>query len=61
MFRHISGTAAAVMYLVNMSITSLVALTESLISANSVSAIISIYIILLLIIASIYWYKLKDL
>ena len=61
MFRHVSGTAAAVMYLVNMSITGLVSIIEGLVHANSVVEIVAIYICLVILIAFAYWYKLKDL
>ncbi|MFT4693288.1 MAG: DHA1 family bicyclomycin/chloramphenicol resistance-like MFS transporter [Francisella sp.] len=61
MFRHISGTAAAVMYLINMSISSLVSFIQSYLHANTVTSILSIYLILIIMIAGLYWYKLKDL
>ena len=61
MFKHISGTAAAIMYLINMSITSLVSFTQSYLHANNITDIISIYLILILMVVGLYWYKLKDL
>ncbi|AIT10328.1 multidrug transporter CflA [Candidatus Francisella endociliophora] len=61
MFRHISGTAAAIMYFINMSITSLVSFIQSYLHAHTIIDIISIYLVLMFIIISLYWYKLKDL
>ncbi|MGQ4004913.1 MFS transporter [Francisellaceae bacterium CB300] len=61
MFKHISGTAAAIMYLVNMSIASLVSFVQSYLHANTITSMISIYLVLIIMIASLYWYKLKEL
>ncbi|WP_256868884.1 MFS transporter [Francisella sp. Scap27] len=61
MFKHISGTAAAVMYLINMSIAGFVAFIQSYLHANTITDMISIYLVLILMIVGLYWYKLKDL
>lgn len=61
MFRHISGTAAAIMYFINISMTSLVSFIQSYLHAHTITDIISIYLILMLVIVGLYWYKLKDL
>ena len=61
MFHHISGTAAAVMYLVNILISCMVSFMENLVTANSITIIILIYLALISLVAGAYWYKLKDL
>ncbi|WP_265658146.1 MFS transporter [Francisella philomiragia] len=61
MFRHIPGTAAAIMYFVNISITSLASFLQSYVHAHSITNILSIYLVLMFIIVGLYWYKLKDL
>ncbi|MED7819821.1 MULTISPECIES: MFS transporter [unclassified Francisella] len=61
MFRHISGTAAAMMYLINMSISSLVAFIQGYLHANTITNIIAIYLVLMFVIVGLYWYKIKDL
>ena len=61
MFHHISGTAAAIMYFVNISITSLTSFMQSYIHAHNITDIIIIYLVLMFIIVGLYWYKLKDL
>lgn len=62
MFRHISGTAAAIiMYFINMAITSFVSFAQSYIHTHTISSVISIYLILMFMIIGLYWYKLKEL
>ena len=61
MFRYISGTAATIMYSVNISITSLTSFIQSYIHAHNITDIIIIYLVLMFIIFGLYWYKLKDL
>jgi hypothetical protein len=61
MFHHISGTSAAVMYLVNILISCLVSFMENLVTANSITIIILIYLALILLVTGAYWYKLKDI
>jgi DHA1 family bicyclomycin/chloramphenicol resistance-like MFS transporter len=61
MFKHISGTAAAVMYLINMLIASLVAFSESFISTYNVTTIISVYVCLMLVMVALYRFKLHKL
>ncbi|QIW11067.1 multidrug effflux MFS transporter [Francisella sp. LA112445] len=61
MFTHVSGTAAAIMYLINMTITSLVSFIQGGLHAHTVANIIAIYLVLMVIILGLYWYKLKDL
>ena len=61
MFKHISGTAAAIMYLINMLITSLVAFGESFISTYNVSTVIYVYTALIFAMFVLYWYKLHKL
>ncbi|MBK2060989.1 hypothetical protein IB662_07930, partial [Francisella noatunensis] len=61
MFRHVPGTAAAIMYFVNISMTSLTSFLQSYVHAHNVTNIISIYLVLMFIIVGLYWYKLKDL
>ncbi|MCF6767994.1 MFS transporter [Thiotrichales bacterium 19S11-10] len=59
LFRHISGTAAAVMYLINVLITSAVAFLESFINADKVIEIIIIYAVLVLSLLITYSWKLR--
>ena len=58
MFKHISGTATAVMYLINCTIASLIAFGESLISIYSVSTVISVYLMLIFMIFILYRFRL---
>lgn len=57
LFRHISGAAAAVMYLVNVLITSLVSFVESFINADVVIEVVVIYSALMLLLVITYWWK----
>ncbi len=59
LFRHISGTATASMYLVNMAITSLSSFLVSFIHAKTVFPILVIYSVLLLITLGIYWRRIR--
>ncbi|WP_234393539.1 MFS transporter [Francisella adeliensis] len=61
MFKNISGTAAAIMSLINMSITSLTSFIQSYLHAHNIINMIAIYLILMLAIMTLYWYKLKEL
>ena len=61
MFKHISGTAAAVMYLINMLITCFVAFIQSYIHADNIVDILVIYVCLIFIIILIYWRKLRNI
>ena len=61
MLKHISGTAAAVMYLVNMLITCFVAFIQSYIHADNIVDILVIYVCLIFIILLIYWRKLRTI
>ena len=54
MFRNIAGTASAIMYLINVMITSLAAFIESFIQTESIIPIILIYSFLMLILLLIY-------
>lgn len=55
LFRHIAGTATAVMYLINILMTSLCSFILSFITINSATAIFYIYVILLGICMLVYW------
>ncbi|WP_236939880.1 MFS transporter [Francisella uliginis] len=61
MFSHISGTAAAIMYLTNMTISSLTSFIQGYLHADTITNIVAIYLVLIAIIVGLYWYKLKDL
>src|SRR3990167_3823566 len=55
LFRHISGTATAFMYLVNISITSLVSYFVSFFYMRSVVELTAIYLFLIIGITFLYW------
>ncbi len=55
LFRHITGTATAMMYLINILMTSLTAFLLSFLTVQSTSAMIVIYLVLLAICVFIYW------
>ncbi|MCF6764654.1 MFS transporter [Thiotrichales bacterium 19S3-7] len=59
LFRHISGAAAAVMYLINVLITSLISFLESFINADVVLEVVIIYSILTLLLLVTYWWKIR--
>jgi Bcr/CflA subfamily drug resistance transporter len=54
-FRHIAGTAAALMYLINIFITVITAFLMGFIHSHSVIPIMAVYCVLLLICVTIYW------
>lgn len=54
-FRHISGTATALMYLVNILITSLISFIISFINVHNNMILMSMYFILMLCAAIVYW------
>lgn len=60
LFRHIAGTATALMYLINIIMTSLCSFILSFISINNASALFYIYIILLGICMLVYWQLLHN-
>jgi len=55
LFRHITGTATAVMYLINILMTSLTAFLLSFVSIQNTSSMIAIYLALLATCVLIYW------
>lgn len=55
LFHHIAGTASAVMYFVNILLTSLAAFLISFVNMHSAISLMWIYFILALICAMIYW------
>ena len=55
LFRHIAGTATAIMYLINILMTSLTAFILSFININSAAALFMIYVVLLAICVIVYW------
>ena len=55
MFQNIAGTATAVMYLINVMITSLAAFVETFIHSKSIIPIMFIYSSLMFILLIIYW------
>ena len=55
LFRHIVGTASAVMYLINILITSLASFSVSFLTMHSAIPLMLIYFSLLVIAALIYW------
>lgn len=55
LFRHIAGTASATMYLVNISLTSLLSLIVSFVTVQSFLSLMSIYLFLMFACAGIYW------
>jgi DHA1 family bicyclomycin/chloramphenicol resistance-like MFS transporter len=54
-FRHIAGTASAIMYLINIALTSLSSFLASFIHIQNVSAILWIYVLLLGFCTAVYW------
>ncbi len=54
-FRHIAGTATAIMYLINTLITSLIAFLASFINIQSAISMMFIYFLLMLACVFIYW------
>lgn len=63
LFRHIPGVASAVMYLVNVLLTSLAAFLVSFISMRNVIPLMWIYLILVGLCAAMYWcliYKFRE-
>ena len=59
LFRHIAGTATAVMYLVNISITGIVSYFGSFIHVDSLVILTWMYLFLVSVIAVLYWTVLK--
>lgn len=55
LFRHIAGTASAIMYLINILITSLFSLAVSFIPVHSFTSIMGVYLVLVTVTAMIYW------
>ncbi|MCX7124903.1 MAG: hypothetical protein NTU49_03955 [Gammaproteobacteria bacterium] len=55
LFRHISGTANALMYLINILITSLVSFIASFIEVPNNTTLMWMYFILLLCAVVVYW------
>jgi DHA1 family bicyclomycin/chloramphenicol resistance-like MFS transporter len=55
LFRHLAGSSAAVMNLVNVLITSFVALMMSFITAGSALTLTGIYLILMILSGSVFW------
>lgn len=55
LFRHISGTASATMFLINILMTSATAFLLSLVSIQSVSAMIIIDVVLMALCVLVYW------
>ncbi|MBX9743521.1 MAG: Bcr/CflA family efflux MFS transporter [Chthoniobacterales bacterium] len=55
LFRHITGTATAMMYLINILMTSLTSFLLSFLNIQSTSSMIVIYLLLLAICVFIYW------
>ncbi|HLB56793.1 MAG TPA: Bcr/CflA family efflux MFS transporter [Coxiellaceae bacterium] len=54
-FRHISGTATAIMYLINILLTSLISFIVSLITVHNNVTLMLMYFILMLCAAIVYW------
>ena len=55
LFRHIAGTASAVMYMINILIASSGSFIISFISVHSSIELFWIYLVLLTLLATIYW------
>lgn len=55
LFRHVAGTATAIMYLINILITSLASFILSFISINTAISLMWVYTILLLFNMIVYW------
>jgi hypothetical protein len=55
LFRHIAGTATALMYLINISMTSAVAFLLSLIEMQYALSLFLVYFILMAICTAAYW------
>lgn len=55
LFKHISGTAAAMQYLINMTITGAISLIVSIIDIKQISSLIAIYGVIILLITLFYW------
>lgn len=60
LFRHIAGSASAVMYLVNMLITSAAAFLISFIHIENAIPLMSIYSLLLFICVILYWFFIRE-
>ena len=59
LFRHIAGTATAVMYLVNISISSIVAYFAGFVDMTSLVPLAWMYLFLVFVIAILYWTVLR--
>lgn len=59
-FRHISGTATAIMYLIQISIAGLVSFLVSLIHVENNTDVMLMYLVLLFLSAVIYWMMVHD-
>ena len=59
LFRHIAGTATAVMYFINISITGLISFLMSFINIKSATPMMWVYVGLLLTSLAIYWSLMK--
>jgi len=57
LFRHISGAAAATMYLINMIITSFTSFLVGFFHVQTIFPILAIYSFLLLIALGLYWFR----
>ncbi|MBX9577146.1 MAG: multidrug effflux MFS transporter [Chthoniobacterales bacterium] len=55
LFRHITGTATAMMFFINILITTLTAFLLSFLNIQNISSMIAVYLILLAICVFIYW------
>lgn len=60
LFRHIAGTANAMMYLVNVLLTSLVSFLMSFISMNTTIPLMWVYFVLVFICSIIYWWFIRN-
>lgn len=60
LFQHIAGTAAAIMYLVNISITTLAALVSSFFHIQSAVPLIYVYVALQVLAVVVYWLMIRS-
>jgi MFS transporter, DHA1 family, multidrug resistance protein len=59
MFQHVAGTAAAVMYLINISITTLASLVSSFFNIQSAVPLLYIYVALQVLAVVVYWLMIR--
>jgi Bcr/CflA subfamily drug resistance transporter len=59
-FRHIAGTATAIMYLINILITSLTSFLMGFVNIHNTTALMWVYVSLMMLCVGIYWVFLRE-